>query len=85
MVIQRLDTILDVSRRTRVNFDRAVKHLMIAINLGYEDSMTLLRTFYKKGRVTKEKLLAAILAYQAAVDATKSVERDAETQLMRGK
>ena len=39
--------------------------------------MTLLRTFYKKGRVTKEKLLAAMLAYQAAVDATKSVERDA--------
>ena len=59
------------------NFDRAVKHLMIAINLGYEDSMTLLRTFYKKGRVTKEKLLAAILAYQTAVDAMKSVERDA--------
>ena len=59
------------------NFDRAVKHLMIAINLGYEDSMTLLRTFYKKGRVTKEKLLAAILAYQAAVDSMKSAERDA--------
>ena len=59
------------------NFDRAVKHLMIAINLGYEDSMTLLRTFYKKGRVAKEKLLAAILAYQAAVDSMKSAERDA--------
>ena len=57
--------------------DRAVKHLIIAANLGYDRSIRGLKEFYKEGLVRKEDFAAAALrAYQAAVDATKSLQRD---------
>ena len=56
--------------------DRAVKHLIIAANLGYDRSIRGLKEFYKEGLVRKEDFAAALRAYQAAVDATKSLQRE---------
>jgi len=59
------------------NFERAMKHFIIAANLGYEKSMKELWTFYSDGDITKEKLDATLRAHQSAIDATKSQQRDA--------
>jgi len=58
-------------------FDRAVKHHIIAANLGYDLSIQALKDFYKDGLVSKEDFAAALRGHQAAVDATKSPQREA--------
>ncbi len=59
------------------NTERAVKHFIIAANLGYEKSMKGLLECYKDGDITKEDLEATLRAHQAAIDEMKSPERDA--------
>mmetsp|Transcript_34968 Transcript_34968/g.51447 ORF Transcript_34968/g.51447 Transcript_34968/m.51447 type:complete len:225 (+) Transcript_34968:48-722(+) len=59
-------------------YDRSTKHLIIAANLGYDDAVKLLKsTSYAMGLVSKEDLASAIRGHQAAVDATKSPQREA--------
>ena len=57
-------------------FERAKKHFIIAANLGYHNSLKQLRVLYANGYATKEDYASALRAYQAAVDATKSAERE---------
>ena len=57
--------------------DRAVKHWIIASNLGCDKSMGALKECYKDGLVSKEDFASALRAHHAAVDATKSPQRDA--------
>ena len=59
------------------NYQRAVKHLIIAAKLGCNHSLDCLKTSYAKGFVRKEDLEAALRTHQAAVDATKSAQREA--------
>jgi tetratricopeptide (TPR) repeat protein len=59
------------------NMERSVKHLIIAANLGYENSMKSLWGHYSRGNITKEDLDATLRAHQAAIDAMKSAQRDA--------
>jgi len=59
------------------NIERAVKHFIIAANLGYDSSLENLKKGYAQGKVSKEDFAAALRAHQAAVDATKSPQRDA--------
>jgi TPR repeat protein len=61
-------------------FDRAVKHFIIAANLGHGGSIQMLKEFYADGLVSKEDFAAALRAHQAAVDATKSPQRDAASE-----
>ena len=62
------------------NMERAVKHYIIAANLGYEKSMKTLWAMFKDGDISKEDLAATLRSHQAALDAMKSPERDlAET------
>ena len=56
--------------------DRAVKHWIIATNLGYDASLDALKMGYKRGFVSKEDFAAALRGHQAAVDATKSPQRE---------
>uniref|UniRef100_A0A7S2LVZ9 MYND-type domain-containing protein n=1 Tax=Skeletonema marinoi TaxID=267567 RepID=A0A7S2LVZ9_9STRA len=56
---------------------RAVKHWIIAANQGYDDSIKALMVAYKGGFVSKENLAAALRAQKAAVDETKSPQREA--------
>jgi tetratricopeptide (TPR) repeat protein len=57
-------------------FDRAKKHFIIAANLGDHDSLKELKNFYANGYASNEDYAGALRAYQAAVDATKSLERE---------
>ena len=56
--------------------DRAVKHWIIAAKLGYDKSLESLKKSYRRGLVSKEDFAAALRGYQAAVDATKSPQRE---------
>jgi hypothetical protein len=56
--------------------DRAVKHLVIAANLGYDKSIQAMNQCYVQGDVNKEEFAAALRAHQAAVDATKRPQRE---------
>jgi hypothetical protein len=57
--------------------ERAIKHWIIAATLGDDDAVKCLRERYAVGLVCKEDFAAALRAYQAAVDATKSPQREA--------
>ncbi len=67
---------LAVIEEANGNIERAVKHYIIAANLGYEDSMKELWGHYSLGNITKEDLDTTLRAHQAAVDATKSEQRE---------
>jgi hypothetical protein len=58
------------------NIERSVKHLIIAAKLGDEKSMEALWAHYPAGNITKEELDATLRAHHAAIDATKSSERE---------
>ena len=57
-------------------FEREAKHLIIAANLGCEESLQRVKDLFVDGIVSKDDYAAALRGYQAAVDATKSPERD---------
>jgi predicted secreted Zn-dependent protease len=61
-----------------------VKHFVIAAKLGYEDSMQMLWKYYSIGYITKEELEATLRTHKAAIDATKSAQRDAAEAYFRG-
>jgi TPR repeat protein len=58
------------------NIERAVKHFIIAANLGLEESMKMLWRQYSDGSITKEELEATLRTHKAALDEMKSPERD---------
>eukprot|EP00985_Skeletonema_marinoi_P022910 scaffold14880_cov90-Skeletonema_marinoi.AAC.5 len=57
-------------------YDRAVKHWIIAAKLGDDDSIEKLKEMYKCGYVSKQDFASALRGHQAAVDATKSPQRE---------
>jgi TPR repeat protein len=57
-------------------FDRAVKHFIIAANLGLDNALDLLKKYFAVGAIYKEVYEAALRGHQAAVDATKSTQRE---------
>ena len=60
----------------RFKYERAVKHWIIAANLGHEDSMHNVKEAYRSGLVSKEDFAAALRGHQAAIDAMKSPQRE---------
>jgi tetratricopeptide (TPR) repeat protein len=58
------------------NLERAKKHLVIAAKLGHDKSMKWLLPMYQDGFITKEEYGATLRTHQAAVDATKSSQRE---------
>ncbi len=59
------------------NKERAVKHFIIAANLGDDESVQMLKNGYANGVLSKDDFAAALRAHQAAVDAMKSSQREA--------
>ena len=57
--------------------DRAVKHFIIAANLGHDRSIQDLKECYKGGKISKNDFAAALRAHHAAVNETKSPQREA--------
>ena len=74
---------LGCEEETIVRIDRAVKHYIIAANLGFDASLKRLRECYRMGFVQKEDFAAALRAHQAAVDATKSPQRETAAEYQR--
>ena len=62
------------------NIERAVKHLIINAKLGDEDSMKGLWKFYSLGYITKKDLDVTLRGHQAAINATKSEQREAAAE-----
>ena len=58
------------------NYERTTRHLIIAASLGYELSMEMLKANHARGYVSKENFAVALRAHQAALDATKSPQRE---------
>ena len=56
--------------------ERAAKHYIIAANLGYDISLKHIKDLFVDGIVSKEEYAAALRGYQAAVNETKSAERE---------
>ena len=56
--------------------DRAVKHYIIAAKLGHDNSLAVLEELYKTGYVSKEDFATALCGHKAAIDATKSPQRE---------
>ena len=65
------------------NIERAAKHFIISANLGFDKAMKRLLPAYKDGHITKEEYEATLRTHQAAVDATKSSERDFADKSLR--
>jgi tetratricopeptide (TPR) repeat protein len=68
---------LGLIERRKGNKQRAVKHWIIAANLGLDKSIKTLKDYYAQGVVSKGDFAAALRAHHVAVDATKSPQRDA--------
>jgi len=62
--------------------NRAVKHWIIAAKLGDDDSIVRLKEGFKDGFVSKEEFASALRGHQAAVDATKSPQREEAEKLV---
>eukprot|EP00984_Skeletonema_dohrnii_P034197 scaffold33495_cov105-Skeletonema_dohrnii-CCMP3373.AAC.6 len=65
------------------NAERAKKHWNIAATQGNDLSIGMLMNIFKGGLVSKDELAAALRAHHAAVDATKSSQREAAEEYMR--
>ena len=63
--------------------DRAVKHLIIAANMGEEGSMKALWEYHARGLVKKDDLTVTLRAHQAAVDAAKSQQREEAEKFLK--
>ena len=63
--------------------DRAVKHFIIASKLGHDESLKKVKNLYNDGYASKEDFAAALRGHQAAVDATKSPEREEAAKAFR--
>ena len=67
---------LAIHEMDNFKLERAAKHLIIAANLGHDESLKVIKGFFKEGIVSKDDYAAALRGQQAAVDATKSAERE---------
>jgi TPR repeat protein len=56
--------------------DRATKHYVIAAKLGLDVALERVKQGFMDGSVSKEDYATALRGHQAAVDATKSSQRD---------
>ena len=62
--------------RNNGRIDRAIKHWVIAANLGNDGALEAVKIGFAHGDVSKEDFEAALRGHQAAVDATKSEQRE---------
>eukprot|EP00984_Skeletonema_dohrnii_P018353 scaffold8554_cov91-Skeletonema_dohrnii-CCMP3373.AAC.1 len=67
------------------NKERAVKHWIIAATQGHDESIKALMDEFRSGMVSKENLAATLRAHQAALDATKSPQREAAEEYDRNR
>ncbi len=64
-------------------FERSRRHWIITANLGYHESLECIKGLHADGHASKDDYADALLAYQAAVDATKSSGRETAERFLR--
>ena len=64
------------SEKNSGNYDRALKHFMIAVRGGDTDSVKTIQRMYKDGQVTKDHYANALRSHQAYLNEIKSEQRD---------
>ena len=67
---------LGVHEHSNGRTNRAMKHFIIAANLGDDDSLYNVKVGFIDGFVSKDDYASALRGHQAAVDATKSEQRE---------
>ena len=67
----------------RGRMDRAVKHWIIAAKLGHDNSLECVKGLYKDGYVSKEDFATALRGHHAAIEATKSPQREEAAEKLR--
>ena len=71
---------LGCSEKRVGNWDRALKHYMIAAGNGYNGSLKAVQhCLYKHGHATKDDYAKALIAYQAYLEEVRSEQRDKAT------
>jgi hypothetical protein len=68
--------LLAVQEMKNGRFNKATKHLIIAANLGCDDSLEAITDLFLQGIVSEEQCTAAHRGHHAAVNETKSAERE---------
>ena len=68
---------LGSEEETRGRLDRVVKHCVIAAKLGFDKSLESAKSLYRAGLMSKDDFAAALRGHHAAIEATKSPQRDA--------
>ena len=58
------------------NYERAVSHFIIAATQGHDKAIKSLMNAFRIGRISREELANALRAHKAAVDETKSAQRE---------
>ena len=58
------------------NWNRALKHYMIAVKGGTAKSLSNIKNIYSRGHATKEEYTKALHSYQAYLEEIKSNQRD---------
>ena len=74
---------LGIEEEGNDRMDRAIKHWIIAATLGHDASLDALRNGFRTGLVSKEDFASALRAHQAAVEATKSPQREAAEEAQK--
>ena len=67
---------LGVDEDNAGNYDRALKHYMIAVGGGYTDSVKEIQRMYMEGQVAKDQYANALRSYQVYLNEIKSDQRD---------
>jgi len=67
---------LGIREESTGNFDRALKHYMLAVKNGHADSLQEIQDLFKNGHATKEDYTKALQAYQAYLGEIRSDQRD---------
>jgi len=74
---------LGLYKESNGRIERAIKHWIIAANLGHDASIKELKREYAGGAISKENFASSLRAHQAAADATKSPQREAAEEYYR--
>ena len=67
---------LGINEEEAGNMDRALRHHMIAVRAGENDSVKEIQELYSKGHATKEDYTIALQSYQKHLSEIKSEQRD---------
>ena len=67
---------IGVNEERKGRSERAAKHWITAAKQGHDDALEQVKKYFASGLVSKEDFEAALRGRQAAVDATKSEQRE---------